>query len=55
MRSSYGARVGKAWELSTMLEAAFAEGGVHLVVVPVDYSENMRMLVNELHPVVQAK
>jgi acetolactate synthase I/II/III large subunit len=52
---SYGARVGKAWELSTMLEAAFAEGGVHLVVVPVDYSANMRMLVNELHPVVQAK
>ena len=50
---SYGAkgsRVGKASELSTMLEAAFEEGGVHLVVVPVDYSENMRVLVNELHP-----
>src|SRR6266403_606178 len=28
---------------------------VHLVVVPVDYSENMRVLVNELPPVVQAK
>jgi hypothetical protein len=28
---------------------------VHLVVVPVDYSENMRVLVNELHQVVQAK
>ena len=55
---SYGAkgsRVGKASELSTMLEAAFAEGGVHLVVVPVDYSENMRVLVNELHPVAQTK
>src|SRR3982075_4162195 len=55
---SYGAkgsRVGKASELSTMLEAAFGEGGVHLVVVPVDYSENMRVLVNELPPVVQAK
>ncbi len=38
-----------------MLEAAFAEGGVHLVVVPIDYSENMRVLVNELHPAVQAK
>ena len=35
-----------------MLEAAFAEGGVHLVV---DYSENMRVLVNELPPVIQAK
>ena len=38
-----------------MLEAAFAEGCVHLVVVPVDCSENMRVLVNELSPVVQAK
>ena len=47
--------VGKVSELSTMLEAAFSEGGVHLVVVPVDYSENMRVLVNELHQVVQAK
>jgi acetolactate synthase-1/2/3 large subunit len=55
---SYGAkgsRVGTASELSTMLEAAFEEGGVHLVVVPVDYSENMRVLVNELHPVAQAR
>jgi acetolactate synthase I/II/III large subunit len=52
---SYGAkgsRVGKASELSTMLEAAFRAGGVHLVVAPVDYSENMRVLVNELHSVV---
>ena len=55
---SYGARgwrVGTASELSTMLEAAFEEGGVHLVVAPVDYSENMRVLVNELHQVVQAR
>ena len=55
---SYGAkgsRVGNASELSTMLEAAFREGGVHLVVAPVDYSENMRVLVNELHPVAQAE
>ena len=55
---SYGAkgwRVGEASELSTMLEAAFEEGGVHLVVVPVDYSENMRVLVEELLPVAQAK
>jgi acetolactate synthase-1/2/3 large subunit len=43
-----GARVGKTSELTTMLEAAFNEGGVHLVVVPVDYSENMRVLVDEL-------
>ena len=51
---SYGARVCKAWELSTMLEAAFRDGGVHLVVAPIDYSENMRVLVNELHSVVPA-
>ena len=53
---SYGAkgsRVGKVSELATILEAAFREGGVHLVVAPVDYSENMRVLVNELHLVVQ--
>ena len=30
------------------LEAAFAGGGVHLVVVPIDYSENTRVLVDEL-------
>ena len=29
------------------LEAAFADGGVHLVVVPVDCSENMRVLVDD--------
>jgi acetolactate synthase-1/2/3 large subunit len=51
---SYGAkgsRVGSASEFSTMLEAAFREGGVHLVVAPIDYSENMRVLVRELHSV----
>ena len=31
------------------LEAAFQEGGVQLVIVPVDYSENARVLVDELH------
>jgi acetolactate synthase-1/2/3 large subunit len=54
---SYGAKgwhVGTASELSTMLEAAFSEGGVHLVVVPVDYSENMRVLVHELHSAIPA-
>ena len=56
--NSYGAkgwRVGKTSELATMLEAAFSAGGVHLVVVPIDYSENMRVLVKELPPVVQAR
>jgi len=51
---SYGAkgsRVGNAAEFATMLETAFREGGVHLVVAPIDYSENMRVLVHELHSV----
>jgi len=48
-----GSRVGNAREFSTVLEAAFQQGGVHLVVAPIDYSENMRVLVNELHSVVQ--
>jgi acetolactate synthase I/II/III large subunit len=30
------------------LEAAFAGGGVHLVDAPIDYSENMRVLVDQL-------
>jgi acetolactate synthase-1/2/3 large subunit len=48
---SYGARgtrVGTVTELRPALEAAFAGGGVHLVVVPIDYSENKRVLVDEL-------
>lgn len=48
---SYGAkghRVADAGGLAPTLEMAFAAGGLHLVVVPVDYSENVRVLVNEL-------
>jgi len=37
----------KVSEFSMMLEAAFREGGVHLVVAPIDYSENIRVLVKE--------
>ena len=36
------------------LEAAFSAGGVHLVIVPVDYSENKRVLVDELRQRVPA-
>ncbi|MGH8181272.1 MAG: thiamine pyrophosphate-dependent enzyme, partial [Steroidobacteraceae bacterium] len=43
-----GTRVEDADGLAPALEAAFAGGGMHLVVVPVDYSENMRVLVEEL-------
>jgi acetolactate synthase-1/2/3 large subunit len=43
-----GSRVESADGLAPALEAAFAGGGVHLVTAPIDYSENMRVLVDEL-------
>jgi acetolactate synthase I/II/III large subunit len=43
-----GSRVESADGLAPTLEAAFSGGGVHLVCVPVDYSENMRVLVDGL-------
>ena len=43
-----GRRVESAEGLAPALEAAFQEGGVQLVTVPVDYSENERVLVDEL-------
>jgi acetolactate synthase-1/2/3 large subunit len=48
---SYGARghrIANTDELAPTLEAAFTAGGVHLVAVPIDYSENTRVLVGEL-------
>ncbi len=48
---SYGAkgvRVAAAGDLVPALEAAFIEGGVHLVEAAIDYSENARVLVDEL-------
>jgi acetolactate synthase-1/2/3 large subunit len=48
---SYGAkgwRVNATEDLVPTLEAAFRHGGVHLVAVPIDYSENTRVLVEEL-------
>jgi acetolactate synthase-1/2/3 large subunit len=52
---SYGAKgslVDRADGLVPALEAGFREGGVHLVTVPVDYSENTRVLVDELRNLV---
>ncbi|CDX52475.1 Thiamine pyrophosphate protein domain protein TPP-binding [Mesorhizobium plurifarium] len=43
-----GTRVGAIAELRPALEQAFAAGGVNLVAVPIDYSENERVLVEEL-------
>ena len=45
---AHGSRVGAVGELRPMLQKAFATGGVHLIVVPIDYSENERVLVDEL-------
>jgi acetolactate synthase-1/2/3 large subunit len=43
-----GSRVDNADGLAPALEAAFVAGGVHLVSTLIDYSENERVLVNEL-------
>jgi acetolactate synthase-1/2/3 large subunit len=57
---AYGAkghRVAASGNLVPTLEAAFQAGGVHLVAVPIDYSENKRVLVDELKarlPVAEA-
>ncbi len=48
---AYGAKgtlIGSAGELIPAVEAAMADGGVHLVSVPIDYSENKRVLTDEL-------
>jgi acetolactate synthase I/II/III large subunit len=53
---SYGAkgsRVTNCNDLIPTLESAFKGGGVHLVVVPIDYSENKRVLVDELRAKVK--
>jgi acetolactate synthase-1/2/3 large subunit len=48
---AYGAkghRIETADGLMPALQAAFREGGVHLIAVPIDYSENKRVLIDEL-------
>ena len=48
---SYGARgwrVNATEDLIPTLEQAFIAGGVHVVAVPIDYSENTRVLIEEL-------
>jgi acetolactate synthase I/II/III large subunit len=43
-----GTRVEAIDDFIPTLEKAFAAGGVHLIAVPIDYSENTRVLVDEL-------
>src|SRR5215210_5277551 len=54
---AYGARgwrVESTDGLAVTLREAFEAGGVHLVTVPIDYSENVRVLVDELRNRVPA-
>jgi acetolactate synthase-1/2/3 large subunit len=46
--SAKGHRIETADGLMPALQAAFHEGGVHLIAVPIDYSENKRVLIDEL-------
>jgi acetolactate synthase-1/2/3 large subunit len=43
-----GTRITSTEGLVPALEAAFAGGGVHLIDLPIDYSENTRVLIEEL-------
>ncbi|WP_313244282.1 acetolactate synthase large subunit [Stenotrophomonas rhizophila] len=43
-----GSRITAVEQLVPTIEAALAGGGVHLLDVPIDYSENTRVLVDEL-------
>jgi acetolactate synthase-1/2/3 large subunit len=48
---SYGAeghRVEAADDFVSLLERCFDAGGVHLIDTPIDYSENVRVLIEEL-------
>ena len=48
---AYGARghrVTRAGELEGLLKETLAQGGVHLIATPIDYSENQRVLIDEL-------
>jgi acetolactate synthase-1/2/3 large subunit len=49
--NAYGAkghRPERADELLPIMDACFEEGGVHLIDAPLDYSENKRVLIDEL-------
>src|SRR5580698_6353116 len=55
---SYGCKGHKVTDIGQfipVLEAAYREGGVHLVSIPIDYSENERVLVNELREAFPAR
>jgi acetolactate synthase I/II/III large subunit len=45
---AHGSRVQASEDFVPVVQSAFDRGGVHVVVVPVDYSENTRVLVDQL-------
>ncbi len=48
---SYGAkgtRISETGQLAPTMERCFSEGGVHVIEVPIDYSENQSLLKSEL-------
>lgn len=45
---AYGHRVKKHNELKEVIKKAQKAGGVHLIDVPLDYSDNVKILINEL-------
>ena len=45
---AHGHHVTEIGEFAPTLEAAFMAGGVHVVAVPIHYSEKKRVLVDEL-------
>lgn len=52
---SYGAtghRINEADDLNKTIESAFEAGGVHIIDVPIDYSENTRVFDGELKNII---
>ena len=55
---AYGAkghRIETADGLIPALQTAFHDGGVHLIAAPIDYSENKRVLIDELRAIQSAE
>ena len=49
--NSYGAighRIASSEELISTMEKAFTDGGVHVIDLPIDYSQNTKTLLNDL-------
>ncbi len=46
--SANGHRLQSVGELSTLIEEAFSEGGVHLIDTPLDYADSHRILLQQV-------